>query len=255
VLTSRTDSRSSIATSRNGHGAGGATVSAPAAQIPSDCHLIRELPTSARRDLTRTSKTRLMKRGEFFCRQGEPIGKLGVLTRGKLTVAVIGRAGDQSILRFIAPGGVFSFAHAVSGVSAVASIQAVQDSTILEWDAQTLERLMRRHPSITHNFATAVVEHTQEMWAHLHETLTEDSGHRLVSFLLRETSTRLHASRDLEIRVTAQQMAEYLGTTPYTVSRIMSRWRREGVVAISRGRVRVLAPEQLDIEGPDDKMH
>ncbi len=211
----------------------------------SRCLLLRRLPPSAWHDLTRTANTRRLRTGEFLCRQAEVVANVYVLLRGRISVVRVSSRGSQVLLRFHYPGDAFACAHAVSRSPAPASLQASQDSVVLAWDGKPFISLLRRYPRMVENFAAVIVQHNRETLAHLEETLIDSCERRLARAMQRGFDAAPRDGRGLEFHLTEQQMAEYLGTSPYTISRILSRWRREGVVDVHRGRVRVVTPEAL----------
>jgi CRP-like cAMP-binding protein len=84
--------------------------------------------------------------------------------------------------------------------------------------------------------------------------------------LPREPQTRLipEGGDGRELRLSHQDIAELVGTTPFTVSRIIAQWKHAGLVKVGRGRVTVLDPAALARiarrivppgAGPDGDLH
>ncbi|MDQ7055705.1 MAG: helix-turn-helix domain-containing protein [Persephonella sp.] len=46
--------------------------------------------------------------------------------------------------------------------------------------------------------------------------------------------------------ITRQDLAEMTGTTVETAIRIMSRWKKEGIVNTERGKIEILDPDYLE---------
>ena len=60
------------------------------------------------------------------------------------------------------------------------------------------------------------------------------------------------ADEDLQIQMSQAKLADYVGVTREAVSKTLSDWKREGLVAVSRGKIKVLQPDALlDIKTAD----
>jgi CRP-like cAMP-binding protein len=52
----------------------------------------------------------------------------------------------------------------------------------------------------------------------------------------------------IDILIKNEQLASLADVSPFTVSRLLQQWEREGVIRKSRGIVRILSPENLLLE-------
>jgi CRP-like cAMP-binding protein len=53
------------------------------------------------------------------------------------------------------------------------------------------------------------------------------------------------ASGSVEIDMTNEELASSANSTPYTVSRMISSWERDGLIRKKRGKILVRSPEKL----------
>jgi CRP-like cAMP-binding protein len=87
-----------------------------------------------------------------------------------------------------------------------------------------------------------MAERIQTTWERLHGQRTESLERRTARALLvlgRRVGRTADGEAAIELRLSRQDLAAFVGATPYAVSRIVSRWRRLRIVDAGRGWVRV----------------
>ena len=75
-----------------------------------------------------------------------------------------------------------------------------------------------------------------------------DGSQRVTRALLRIMKQSGRKTNDgilIDFRISRQELADYTGTTLYTVSRILSSWEKSGWIKSGRERITVLAPHAL----------
>jgi CRP/FNR family transcriptional regulator len=76
----------------------------------------------------------------------------------------------------------------------------------------------------------------------------KNAEERLATFLI-TLSSRFHrlgySSREIKLSMSRQEIANYLGLTIETVSRIMSRFQREELISINRKQVSIKNPDVI----------
>ena len=85
------------------------------------------------------------------------------------------------------------------------------------------------------------------VFAERHESLiTVTAEQRLCRALTRlgdSTGTRTRSG--IEVRIKNEQLASLADVSPFTASRLLKRWERDGVITKSRGIVHIVCPEKL----------
>ena len=85
------------------------------------------------------------------------------------------------------------------------------------------------------------------VFAERHERLvTVTAEQRLARALTRlgvRTGTRKRSG--VEVRIKNEQLASLADVSPFTASRLLKRWERDGVITKSRGIVHIICPEKL----------
>lgn len=210
--------------------------------------LFRGLDSAELAAVAQVAQHRRTGRGGAFFFQGDPATLCYTLTQGRVRLAQITPQGHQVILRFIAPGESFGVVAALSNTVYPASAEAVDDCLALAWDGESLEHLMERYPRLALNGMRLLAERVREFQDRLRELATERIERRIARTLLRlvrQSGRKVQGGVLIDLPLSRQDLAEMAGTTLYTVSRILSRWERQGFIEAGRERVLIRFPHGL----------
>jgi CRP-like cAMP-binding protein len=170
-----------------------------------------------------------------------------LLTSGRCRYFFITERGRKNILHWLTPGEVFGAATFLSKPSKyLVSTEAVEDSSVLAWDRATIRGIAARHPGVVQNAMFVAFEYLTWYIAD-HVALTEHSaGERLAQLLIRLSVVMGRTvPGGVEFDATNEELANAANVTPYTVSRLLSRWQRERGVVRRRGKILLRSPGQL----------
>lgn len=124
-----------------------------------------------------------------------------------------------------------------------------EDSEALVWPASTLVRIMTSHPVIAHNSLRLMAERILGKWERINGLLTESLERRVARALLllgSRIGRKAEGGVAIGLMLTHQDLAAFVGATPSTMSRILTRWRRLRIVDAGRSwlviRARRLTP-------------
>ncbi|MEO5614388.1 MAG: Crp/Fnr family transcriptional regulator, partial [Cypionkella sp.] len=80
------------------------------------------------------------------------------------------------------------------------------------------------------------------------EMATKQVEQRIASALLRlitQMGRRVERGIEIDFPITRQNISDMTGSTLHTVSRLLSAWEKDGIVASERKKITVTAPHQL----------
>jgi CRP/FNR family transcriptional regulator, nitrogen oxide reductase regulator len=182
------------------------------------------------------------RRKQTIFSEGDPVRQVVLLLSGFVKIKQLGLNGNEVILRVCGVGEIVGAFRLSVNYHHCSTAEATQPSTAIVWDTATFERLFGSFPAFRRNTVRALEERLQEMEQRFREVSTEKVGYRLSSELLR-LSNRLGHTVDgkcLEISLSRSELAQLTGTTLFTVSRLLCRWQKLGIVSIRREAVLVL---------------
>lgn len=187
--------------------------------------------------------------GRTFFREGEPARFFYVVRSGQVKFTHMSAEGHEVILRVIGPGEPFGGVAAFSSKATYpVTARALDPSEAHAWDGAVVTALMHRFPVIAINAARMVADRLHELQRQHHQLMTERVERRIARALLRlaqHAGRRVEGGVEIDFPLSRQDLAQMTGTTLFTVSRILSGWQDEGVLATARRRVIIRKPHHL----------
>lgn len=179
--------------------------------------------------------------------QHDMANELFLLLKGSARYFFITPDGQEVYLFWLAAGDVFGLATLLAEPGEfLVSTEVDEDAHVLVWQRDTIRKLATRHIALLENSMAIANDYltwylathlnlirynARERLAHVLQTLAQGIGRRLAKGVL--------------LDITNEQLANTANITLFTVSRLMSEWRRLGVIEKSRGHVLLLDPEAL----------
>lgn len=190
---------------------------------------------------------RKFKASELMVRAEEPATRLFLITSGCVNYFVVTSAGEEVLLRRLAPGDVIGVASFLSDpMGYLGSARTVRPSEVLVWEHRTVRQLAKTYPLLAENALRKALRYIS-LYAQRHIRLvSKPAAERLASVLTDLGYRAGHAMpAGMEVEITNQDLASLADLSFFTVSRIFRHWEHEGTVEKSRGKVLIRRPEKL----------
>ena len=186
-------------------------------------------------------------RDESLYIQGQTFCSLVLLRSGSLKITQLSSGGSEVILRMHGTGSAVGM---LSGLPVVQnSCHAVEKSTALVWRPTTLQSLKVHFPQIERNANQIFSTQLAELEERFREISTENATKRLALIILRlVTNVGRKVGTGIEISLSRDELAQMVGTTLFTVSRIVSQWACKGIVIPGRELITVRSLPLLELE-------
>jgi len=170
-------------------------------------------------------------RGEMLHFEGDAVARVFLLTSGLVKITKFSRGGEEVILRLAVPGDVLGAVGLFSSGMHCNTAQVFRACRALVWDARIFEDLVERFPVLHQNMVAILDEHLRELEDRFREVATGRVGPRLALQLLRLLKTiGRQVNAQVEVSLSREELAQMIGTTLFTVSRLLSAWEARGVV-------------------------
>jgi len=163
--------------------------------------------------------------------EGEPAEYLYKVVSGAVRTYKILSDGRRQIGAFYLPGDIFGLE--VSGEHQL-SAEAIGDSTIVVISRSALIALAARDPDVAHQLWTFTARELDRVQRHM-LLLFRSAQERVACFLL-EMAERLSGTEAMELPMSRQDIADYLGLTIETVSRTLTRLQTRATIALPTSR-------------------
>lgn len=213
-----------------------------------DFPIFRNIADEDLRAILVPAKTRRIERKAAVFEQGQTAAEFYVLVHGHLKVTQTTPDGQQVIVRIVEPGELYGVAVALGRPDYPATAIAMEESITLVWPSSAWAGMVERAPLLAVNALKTIGQRVQEAHTRIREISTEEVERRVAHLLLRivkVSGRKPGEAAEVQFPITRQEVAEMTSTTLYTVSRVLSAWEQQGLVAGGRKRITIRQPAKL----------
>ena len=189
-----------------------------------------------------TRKKKILKAGETLFRAGDPFSNLYAIRSGSFKSAVIGADGDTQVTHFALPGELLGL-DAYSGGSHPGYAEALEDSSVCVLPFTQLENLAQQVPALQkqiYNIFSEELKQDSDVLLLLGKRSAES---RLAALLINISSRyarRGYSASEFKLSMQRIDIANYLGLTAETVSRLISRFQKQGLIRVQGRAITIL---------------
>ena len=200
-----------------------------------------------RQEIVRAARNCEFRRGRTIHVEGDPVRQVVLLRSGSAKLVQIGQNGTEVILRLCGPGELVGTLGLASQGLHCATAEVLRPCEALVWEMRGFDLLLQRFQQLRLNTALILVKELKDMDDRFREISTECAASRLshqITRLIDQVGHRENGA--VQIDISRAELAQLIGTTMYTVSRILSEWDRKGIVRAGRETVSVQNPNELE---------
>jgi CRP-like cAMP-binding protein len=180
--------------------------------------------------------------------QGVPAHSCFLVNRGRLKLTKLNEQGKEVILRYIGSGEVTAAITVLKNWTYPVTAESIEETDIVGWDKSTILELMHQYPDIAVNLLSIILERIDDVQHRYLEVCTEHVDQRIARSLLRlmrRAGSKTSEGIRIDIPLSRQNIADYSGTTLYTVSRTLSAWEKKGWIHSGREQIVITDPHAL----------
>ena len=179
--------------------------------------------------------------------QGHPADYFYLLTHGCARLFFLTEGGEKVILRWLSPGEPLGGVALLEKLTPyLVSTEMVKESDVLIWPRDVIRNLVIRYPKLLDNALPYALDHLTWFLASHLALVSQTARERLAHVLVSLAKGIGHESETgIRLEITNEQLANAANITPFTASRLLSEWRRHGVIAKRRGSIEVRDPARL----------
>ena len=151
--------------------------------------------------------------------------------------------GRRQIEAFHVAGVLFGFEL---GEERLMSAEAVTDCTLISYRRHSVQTLAQKDQTVSHQLFQYAMQNLAQAQSHSLLLGRRGAAEKVASFLL-DWAKHSDGERVLQLAMTRQDIADYLGLTIETVSRSLTQFERDGVIALPGARqVKILNTDVLE---------
>lgn len=197
-------------------------------------------------EIASCAKARSFAQDELLFMQGQFAQNLVMIHSGSVKLSQTSENGSEVILWMTGSNQPVGVPSENSLCSHTCSARAMEKCKASVWEYKKLQDLMLEYPQIRKNISSILAHRLDELQERFREVATENVARRLALALLRLVKqVGKPAYSGTEVVLSRVELAQMVGTTLFTISRMLSKWGDEGFVEPRRGSVVVLDAKRL----------
>jgi CRP/FNR family transcriptional regulator, nitrogen fixation regulation protein len=208
-------------------GAGGLTHDSPRFALDGSA-IVQSGQFAALVALERIGSRRSFARDEEIYAEGDPSDGWYKVVSGTVRISKLLADGRRHIAEFCFGGDCFGFENASQRVF---SAEAVGEVIVMRYSRRATERLIDENPPLARRLCDMTLRDLAHAQTRMLLLGRMTAPERVASFLL-EMSERRDTRRVVDLPMSRNDIADYLGLTIETVCRVLSAFKRAGFVAI-----------------------
>jgi len=212
------------------------------------CSLFRLMDLAQQAGQAAVLETWPLAAGSSVCRTGDEHEGIFVIKSGAAKSSLISMDSGEQILAFHLPGDLLGLDSLGTGRYG-STVTTLERSTVCKLPARQLDDLISRDAGLLRWFLDTVGVLLASYQQHFSVLGGMRAEARLCRFLL-EQSRRYQehgcAANEFNLIMTRQDISSYLGVALETVSRIVARLHRDGIINVDRRRITILDADRLE---------
>jgi len=210
--------------------------------------LFKNLSDEELKELGRYVTTTMFRKKDDIFTEGDAPEWFYIVLTGKVKVTKISHDGKEIILEIISPFDIFGGVAVLRNFPYPANAVAMEDSEILKISRKNLMRLVDRFPNLMFCIALQLGDRMKSSFDSLKNIALERVEARIAALLLKlgnKVGIETKEGLLIDMRLTKQDVADMVGTTVETSIRTFSKFKKEGLVTDSDGKVIIKDLERL----------
>ena len=187
-------------------------------------------------------RRRRLARDERLYKRGERFGNLYAIRFGHFKTFQLQPGGEQQITGFQMAGELLGM-DAISTDRHACDAVALEDSEVCEIPFSLLEGLFGEVPALLrhfHRLMSGEIMREQNVMLLLGNMRAEQRFAVFLSNLSSRYTARGYSATSFQLRMSREEIGNYLGLTIESISRLLSRFRKQGWVAVDKREVTLL---------------
>lgn len=181
----------------------------------------------------------VFRRGQTIFLEGDEGSGFYVVKTGKVKIFKLSPDGKEQIFHIFGPGEPFAEVPVFAGQRFPANAEALEESRLFFFPRAGFLDLIRRHPSLALNMLAVLSRRLRQLAGLVEDLSLKEVPARLAAYILYQ-SERKQGVPEFELEIAKGQLASLLGTIPETLSRILAKMVKEGLIESSGPRIKII---------------
>jgi CRP/FNR family transcriptional regulator len=190
---------------------------------------------------------RSYRRNQVIFMEEETGNYMYLVLTGKVKVAKSSSSGRETILAIHKAGDFFGEMSLLDGKTAPATVSAMEDSKIISVSGTDFHKYLMHNEKVLLQIIDVLCARLRQVWQT--QSLSSSKAEARIRMGIYDLAKR-HGVQDahgtiIDLKITHQELAEMVGTSRETVTRVIARLREKGVIEVDHRRMTLLNPQAL----------
>lgn len=194
--------------------------------------------------ITRVSTCYHLRDREYLYHTGDTASAFFAIQRGGVRLIEHMIDGKDVSLKIYGEGDIFGLLALSGSYAHRSEVQAMADSIVVAIPGEATREVMIQHPELALVLMDHLINHIHHAHGRLQQMMAEKVQQRLARALIHYCHKFGHQTNDegycIDVDLSLQDIAEFVGTTQETISRTLRDWGKSGIVEHSRQHINVL---------------
>ena len=207
------------------------------------------LDTQARADFEKMGTQATLPKGARLFEEDSPSDAVFVICTGQVKLSCTSKEGRTLILKIAMPGDLLGLGAVISGSKYEVTAETVQPTEIKSIRRDDFLCFLKKHGEASLHAAKSLSEEYKAAFFDARRlALSGSTAGRLASVLLdwARTESCGKAEMRLTMALTHEELANLVGSSRETITRMLGRFKREKLIQIRGASVLILAPDKLE---------
>ncbi|MBN1627035.1 MAG: Crp/Fnr family transcriptional regulator [Deltaproteobacteria bacterium] len=210
--------------------------------------LFADIPPDMLADILDRGRRQHIKAGEILFHEGDHADRCYLVLKGRLKLSKLHGQGKEAIIHYVEAGAVIAAVAVFKGKRFPVTARAMGAAEAIGWDRDAIMELISEYAQFAINLLRFAIDRIEELQTRYLELAVEQVERRIARALLRimrQSGRKTGEGIEIEFKISRQDLADYTGSTLYTVSRTLSNWGKRGWIKSGRQRIVIINPHAL----------
>lgn len=174
--------------------------------------------------------------------------KLYILVAGRVKLSMLSPDGKEKVLTILQEGDIFGEMSLFDQDPHPLTAEVVEDARLVILPFKELEAIIMKNPKVAIKIIEALAKKSRLLTSQIRELVFQDAEGRLASLLTRfveEFGVEVKSGKMIDLILTHQEIANLLGSSRVTVTKLLNQFIDEGVIKIYKRKIVVLDEKKL----------
>lgn len=198
---------------------------------------------------------RTVERGRTLYKQGDPGDSMAVVISGLFKLYVVTARGREVVIGFVSPGGAVGEIAVFDAQPRTATVEASETSRVLVFQSRDVRNAIAHDGTAALKVIDLLCQRLRRSNIRVEDdaaTTLEPKLSRAILRVVRELEDGGAVARTV-VPLRQSDLAAYAGVSRENVNRQLQKWVEDGLIILSRGKLKILDLPHMQALGEDDE--